>query len=81
MGEVVSINPAVRGAEWVIDELTDRVSKGDRVLGFSFPMEKNPEGYSSIIAPDEVALSNLLLARAILDELIHDMMSSGRKNE
>jgi len=78
MGNVVNIDPVIRGSEWVVESLIDKAADGSYVMGLSFPQEGS-EDSAHVFAPDDVSLNNLLLARAILDEIIHDLMKSGRK--
>jgi hypothetical protein len=67
MGTVTSLPK--RGGAWVLEELAKNVEKKYRILGFAFG-----DGPAGGIMPDELRLTDLLMARAILDITIHKMM-------
>lgn len=79
MGEVVSFDPIERGNEWALELLQEHSDKGMMIMGFSFPRDGDKDNACSVISPDDIRLSDILMARAILDIMINDMMRAGRE--
>ena len=78
MNNVVSIDPIKRGADWVIDNLIRMSESKQLILRFTFPQSEDDDFTNQVFAPDDVRLRDLLMARAILDDLIHDLMRNQR---
>jgi hypothetical protein len=78
MGTIVKFDRNARGAEWALEKLAEHAASKARIMGFAFEITDGGAPTSAIM-PDELQLKDLLMARAILDETISELMKNNRE--